>query len=410
MSKDTPAVRYLRSPAAIRERCRVLYDRARAGDSAHLRLDLEALAGAAALVLRVTREAYPTLEVPYHSRWRHFDVGGVERTHRFTAALGGAFRAEQGRARFELAIVSVLLDAGAGMAWRYKDATSGSVFGKSEGLAVASYTMFEAGLFSSDRTRPLMADAAGLAALDEARLARGFQVGEGNPLVGLKGRLELLHRLGARVAAAPEYFGGERPRLGNLYDYLEARAAGGTLPAREILAAVLGALGPIWPGRITLDGVNLGDVWRHQALAELTPGAGLVPFHKLSQWLTYSLVEPLEWAGVKVTGLDELTGLPEYRNGGLFLDSGVLQLKDADAAHRTHRPDSELIVEWRALTVILLDEIAALIRRDLKMTAETLPLAKVLQGGTWTAGRLLAKERRADGGPPLNLESDGTVF
>jgi hypothetical protein len=53
-----------------------------------------------------------------------------------------------------------------------------------------------------------------------------------------------------------------------------------------------------------------------------------VPFHKLSQWLAYSLVEVFEEAGVPVHGLDELTGLPEYRNGGLFLDLGVLALRD----------------------------------------------------------------------------------
>ena len=56
--------------------------------------------------------------------------------------------------------------------------------------------------------------------------------------------------------------------------------------------------------------------------------AGWMPFHKLSQWLTYSLLEPFGWAGVAVTDLDELTGLPEYRNGGLLLDTGVLRLRD----------------------------------------------------------------------------------
>ena len=60
-----------------------------------------------------------------------------------------------------------------------------------------------------------------------------------------------------------------------------------------------------------------------------------MPFHKLSQWLTYSLLEPFEWAGVTVTGLDALTGLPEYRNGGLLLDTGVLRLRDPDWAART---------------------------------------------------------------------------
>ena len=57
-----------------------------------------------------------------------------------------------------------------------------------------------------------------------------------------------------------------------------------------------------------------------------------------------------------------------------------------------------------------LDEVADLVRQQLGKTAEEMPLACVLQGGTWTAGRQLAAEKRADGGPPIQLISDGTVF
>src|SRR5205814_413002 len=112
-----------------------------------------------------------------------------------------------------------------------------------------------------------------------------------------------------------KFFGDAEPRLGNLYDYLEGHAGNGKLPARKIFACLLESLGAIWPGRIIHHGVNLGDTWRHPALPEDDLGAGLVPFHKLSQWLTYSLVEPLEDAGLEIGGLDELTGLAEYRNG-----------------------------------------------------------------------------------------------
>ncbi len=87
-----------------------------------------------------------------------------------------------------------------------------------------------------------------------------------------------------------------------------------------------------------------------------------MPFHKLSQWLTYSLIEPLQWAGIAVIDIDDLTGLPEYRNGGLFLDLGVLALKDEADRERAHEVSSPLVVEWRALTVALLDEIGDLVR------------------------------------------------
>jgi hypothetical protein len=134
-----------------------------------------------------------------------------------------------------------------------------------------------------------------------------------------------------------------------------------------------------------------------------------VPFHKLSQWLTYSLLEPFAWSGVTVRGVDALTALPEYRNGGLFIDSGVLRLRDASAEREVWQPGDELIVEWRAMTVALMDELAVKVRKLLHLDAHRLPLACVLEGGSWAAGRELAGRHR-NGLPPLRVASDGTVF
>jgi len=132
-----------------------------------------------------------------------------------------------------------------------------------------------------------------------------------------------------------------------------------------------------------------------------------VPFHKLSQWLAYSLFEPFEWAGVTVTARDDLTALPEYRNGGLLLDTGVLALRNDAEALVAWDVGSEFVVEWRALTVALLDELAPQVRA--RLGAPALPLACILEGGTWAAGRELAKQLRG-GDPPLAINSDGTVF
>ena len=68
------------------------------------------------------------------------------------------------------------------------------------------------------------------------------------------------------------------------------------------------------------------------------------------------------------------------------------------------------MVEWRALTVALIDRLAERIRARLGLSAEHLPLAKILEGGTWAAGRKIARELRPGGGPPLQLVSDGTLF
>jgi hypothetical protein len=271
--------------------------------------------------------------------------------------------------------------------------------------------MFIGGAFSSRPEDPFRADADALAALSREELESGFQVGPGNPLVGTEGRVALLNRLGQAVAADPDAFGrDDEPRPGGLFDVIAATANGHEIRATAILDALLTHLGPIWPGRISLGGIDLGDTWRHPLIRADDATDGLVPFHKLSQWLSYSLIEPLEWAGYTVTDIDGLTGLPEYRNGGLFLDTGVIALKDPSDASRAHSVDSPLVVEWRALTVALLDRIADPIRARLGFAAEDFPLAKALEGGTWATGRRLAKEKRGDGSPPLSVISDGTVF
>ena len=400
-------IAYLRSTKAIRDQCGRLAAVVEEGRSAHFTLHLDRLPAVADYVIEQMRSDYPTLEIPYHSRWRHF---GDARLALLQTKLAGLDLDSATKVRTELIIVCTLLDAGAGKVWRYKDQATGTSFAASEGLAMASFDMFMDGGFSSDPDLPLQADMVGLRNLDKKTLETYFQVTPQNRLAGLDGRLGLLHKLEHTIAAHKKIFGLTDPRLGNLYDYLSSHAGNNKLPARKILATLLEGLGGIWPGRVSMGGVNLGDVWHHQALPKEDFGFGLVPFHKLSQWLAYSLVEPMQESGLEINGLDELTGLAEYRNGGLFIDLGVLKIKNAAALTGTHKPDSELIIEWRALTVVLLDRLADLIRDRLGMDADALPLAKILQGGTWSAGRRIALKLRPSGEPPLQLASDGTVF
>jgi hypothetical protein len=155
----------------------------------------------------------------------------------------------------------------------------GKTYARSEGLAVASFHMF-----ANKKVD--------LAKVTVDDVAREFQVGKDNPLVGLEGRTGLVRALGEAIAKRPDLFPGNR--IGGVVDTLS-----GKVPAERVLSIVLEGLGPIWPGRVELEGVNLGDVWPH-------PQVGLVPFHKLSQWLTYSLLEPLQTAGLAVTEVEGL--------------------------------------------------------------------------------------------------------
>ncbi len=413
-------IAYLRQPQAIRDRAQQLFELGQANKLEHFACDLSQLDAVAAYVVETTQQAYPTFEVPFHSRWRHFDAGGVARLAEWFQRLQrqyddlGEGKVGVARSQLDLAMVSVLLDAGAGNQWCYRDLSVNSlnppVLERSEGLAVASLRAFEQGLFSSDSALPYQVDATKLQQLTLDDLAQAFQVNGDNPLIGLAGRLTLLQQLGTALAAQPERFDNRPARPSDLLDNW-MKEAGLTLNAGKLLTDVLEKFGSIWPGRVEIAGTNLGDVWPHPGLPHTQLGENLVPFHKLSQWLSYSLVEPLATAGITVSDLNALTGLAEYRNGGLCVDLKLLIPKHAAVTSEAHLPGSPIVVEWRALTIVMLDLIGDRVRHLLHKSPEDLPLIKVLEGGTWAAGRRLAKQiRPTTGAPPITIRSDGTVF
>jgi hypothetical protein len=396
---------------AVRSSAQRLLALALAGDVKDWTVDLERLAPTADCVAEVVRARYPRLDVPVHSRWRHFVLGGRDLWRDVVVHAAWGTVDSAARAAFDLVITSVLLDAGAGAGWRFRDSPTGLTMGRSEGLALASLRWFESGALSAHPGEPYRVDSGSLRRADGEALRRAFQAGEDNELVGLDGRASLLNRLGAVMESRPDLFAiADSPRPGGLFDALKARTVDGRLRAAEILAVVLEALGPIWVHRPNLGGIPLGDCWPHPALAGPKPEDGYAALHKLSQWLSYSLIEPLEDAGVSVSDVHELTGLAEYRNGGLFIDMGVLRPRDPADLSRSHAVADRFVVGWRALTVALLDRLAPEVCLRLGLTPDVFPLARVLEGGTWAAGRLVAREMRAEGGPPFHVVSDGTVF
>ena len=419
------ALQHLALPTTIRSRAHQLLKRASAGESQHFFIDTAQMDSCADQVIAVMTRNYPSLDVPFHSRWRHFEAGGIDRRKHLLEKIDSLHPTpdllEQARVMVDLVVTSVLLDAGSGPNWEYTGLNLNQTMGqytRSEGLGVASFDAFMDGLFSS-KPGALRADATALLALKTPALATAFQVTDANPLVGIAQRCVLLNRLGQCLQDKPTFFAihadSGPARVGGLVDYLFRIATAQdshnrALPAREILRAVLLSLSDVWPVRLTLGGYSLGDCWRHQAIITDDATSGLVPFHKLSQWLSYSLIEPLEHAGFVITQLDELTGLPEYRNGGLFIDAKVMVPKHADAFERQWLVGEEFIVEWRALTVALLDQLAHLIRLKINRGADDFPLVKILEGGTWATGRSLAAQARVGGGPPFHITSDGTVF
>jgi hypothetical protein len=369
-NSETSVALTLLNAAAVRSRAHRMLALALDDKLPNFRIYPEKMDGVVDLVLQTTRDSYPTLDVPFHSRWRHFVMNGDNRWAAVASERRWPDPAARARAEFDLAMVSVFLDAGAGPTWRYRDPKTGLAIGRSEGLGLASLGMFTGGLFSADPRDPLRVDADVLSHLSVADAARGLQVSDANPLIGLEGRVELLRRLGKLVASKGDVFGRhDTPRPGGLFDQLAARADNGRLAAPLILSELLQQLGPMWPSRLTLGGIALGDCWKHPSLIMDDATNGLVPLHKLSQWLAYSLIEPLQTAGMEIIDIDGLTGLAEYRNGGLFIDAGVLAFRNDQDAQREHEVSSALVVEWRALTVALLDRLADGVRKRLGLDA-----------------------------------------
>ena len=399
----------LRQLDEVRDRASELRSLGRAGKLDHFTINPEKLDEVAVLVTATTRKNYPKLDVPYHSCWRHFSSAGIERWDYIKEEAAFLTSPDLARSAIDLAVITVLLTAGSGPEWRYKEADSELEFNRTEGLSLAAFQMFRMGFFSST-ANPYQVDPEGLMLVTRDMIAEHFQVSDKNPLFGLSERINIIQRLAKVLDANRSTFGLKVARPGNLFDVLTAKGRKRSLLAAEIFSAFFESFQDIWPGATMISGKNMGDVGKHSKLKRPDKSSGYIPLHRLAQWMTHCLIEPFEWGGIKVTGLDELTGLAEYNNGGLFVDGGVLVPKDPAAFKKKWRPTDEFIIEWRALTVALLDDIRPLVADYLGLKLERFPMARMMQGGSFQAGQNLSLKKRPDGTPPFSIATDGIEF
>ncbi|OTA68107.1 DUF1688-domain-containing protein [Hypoxylon sp. EC38] len=457
------AAGYLRSLGAVRERCKIVTDKALRNNLNHFDVDVSKFPDVVSFVCGIIKRDFdpPFSSIPPHGRYQHFCVGGRDRVANLLATFPeNVDSTEKCRRLVDLFLVSVLLDAGAGTGWSFKSAENGRIYRRSEGLAIASLEMFKAGLFSGNPSSKFQVDTEGLRKLTVEQLAKGMQSRPGNEVAGLEGRAQLLIRLGDALAKKTDYFGDDG-RPGNMIDYLlthpTTQASSTPIVVLPVLWNVLmNGLAPIWPpSRTAIDGVSLGDAWPCSSMPQQAPpptspglspfpnsqsGSGaaawesILPFHKLTQWLTYSLMQPMQnLLKIQFAGTELLTGLPEYRNGGLFIDLGVLTLKHddmerglqnySDYCRRTgtkgvevapmFEPSDDVIVEWRGVTVGFLDKLLVEVNKALKkdLNGGELTLAQLLEAGSWKGGREIAEVSRPNTKePPILIDSDGTVF
>lgn len=431
-------VAYLKSLPSIRERSQVVFAERRR--LRHFHYQDGNLSNVVKFVVAIIKRDYGTdyASIPPHGRWQHFEVGGRKRVDELIATFGNLDRKGITRRIIDLFLVSVLLDAGAGNKWSYK-AKTGRTYRRSEGLAVASIEMFEKGMFSSDPAVPTQVDALGLDRLSAVTLGSALQVSDKNPMSGLEGRSQLLVRLGSALSSNGELFGSSA-RPGNIIDYLLSHPSCQAFPGGHIISAtvlwslLIDGLSSIWPaGRTQVQGQSIGDAWPYAGIPSASEHSNILPFHKLTQWLAYSLMAPMtKLLDLHFAHSDYLTGLPEYRNGGLFIDLGVLTLQNKDTERGIEQfrsnakivgqqsseviplfeANDDVIVEWRAMTVCLLDQVHAEINKALGLSgSKALTLPQVLEAGTWKAGREIAEVQRPNTrGSPIGIISDGTVF
>jgi hypothetical protein len=402
------AVLELRTPRMIRERAESVLAGGLAGNLEHFTVRLEAAEEAVKRTLAELGRPTADTPPPLYGRWRDFEAGGRDRWSELSSGLVGASKEDVARARFDLAITSALLGADTGDAWSFHETESGTDIVRSEGVAVGTFRAFQKGLFSSRAADPLRCDAAGLSKVTTESLGAAFPSNAEHALHALEARAEVLRGVGDAILQSPHLFGqGESARLGGLYDVFARRAQRGALAAKDLLSALLEGLAPALPGRVALAGVYLGDVWPHPAAGGDGPGAGLVPIHRIAQLAAYSLIEPLADADVTVAEIQELTALPDVRTGGLLVDTEVLTPKTEGAASIVHEAGAPIVVEWRALTVALLERIGDAVRAELGVSRAALPIGRILPAMR-KAGRALAQEKR-DGLPPIRFAGDGAL-
>ncbi|KFY09707.1 hypothetical protein V492_05375 [Pseudogymnoascus sp. VKM F-4246] len=434
---------YLRSIGSVRARCSVLLEKAVDNELNNFDVDMSKFDDSVAFVVSIIKRDFAPdyATIPPHGRWQHFNVGGKDRvSHLLQSWPSSVDTSERTRRLLDLFLVSVLLDAGAGTAWSYKSKENGKIYRRSEGLAVASLEMFKTGMFSSDPDQPFRVDADGLRRLTVESMGKGLQVTAQNPIAGLDGRANLLIRL-SKALENRQYFGDDS-RPGNIIDYLISHpttqiSSVPIVPLPTLWHVLMDGLGPIWPAsRTVVDGVSLGDAWPLSSMPREANSAEwetIVPFHKLTQWLCYSLMQPMSvLMHIHFAGAELMTGLPEYRNGGLFIDTGVLTLKPeqmerglarfSSEADRNGKKcmevvpmfeaDDDVVVEWRAVTVGFLDMLLSKVNTELGLSGEdALSLPQMLEAGSWKGGREIAEVTRPNTKePPIMIISDGTVF
>ena len=371
-------------PREVRRRAHDLLDLAADQKLSHVQVDLSRLGDALLTLLETTKETYPDFHIPPYGVWRDFEAGGIDRW----AALADA-RAFEGAehmltAAADLAILAAYMKTMHPPGWSFEDPMTQTRVSGKHASALAAFHMFASGSFSSEITDPYRVDAETLIRMEKDELASGLQWDLQDDTDLLIAMQKHLKRLGEALALRSDLFSEGYFTRPGLLMVQAAREAEGAVSAQKLLDRLLEALAPVWPDGAKSGDISLGDSFSHSALDNSENGT-VYPFHMTAQEMVYSLVEPYAWAGLEVADLELLTAPADDAHAVFFVLTGVLKIKDGP---QTPTEDSvrDRMVEIRGVTTALTDRLAALLRAELEVPEEQLPLTCILEGGTSRAG------------------------
>lgn len=391
-------------PSSIRRAARALFNLAQLGELEHFELHAATLD---TLVKDMTRGLEPAQVAP-HTQWRNFEQDGIQRIAAFNKQLSSSLSTPMdcAQARLDLLFLNEALETGGNGTWRYYDALSDRTLTRTEALATATLRLLQNGFFSAYPEAPFRVDAIRLRQITESQLATSLQISNENQILGgVEAKLARLSTLANYLENTPEFKDRSGSRPGNILNFFRPRADMALEPLFTFLAQ---SLTSIWPGN-THNGRAIGDAWHHSALKSDSVLQGIVPIHRITQWLHYAIAPALSESGLHSFPTTDLSGLPGYRNTGLLIDSGIIQPRSQDLLSREHLLGDEPIVELRCLTIGVMGRALESIHQQLSLDHDTFPMAK-LNGLFWHAGRAKASGLRPGGSPPFSVRDQGVPF
>ncbi|WP_417671043.1 DUF1688 family protein [Roseibium sp.] len=371
-----------------------------------LTVNLDRLEDVLEVITREISIAYPDNQIPPHSCWRAFEIGGIDRWGMLAGARGFASAEEMLLAAADLAGLCALANVRLKPEWRFVETMTGEVFEGATGRALAVLSMFAAGVFSAQPEDPMRADAHALIRLQADEIAAGFQLDPADDAEDIERLAHLLKRLGEATGLRPDLFErDEQVRPGCMTLFLMQQSGGAEVSVAELLDTVLEGLAVVWEGGLVVDDVILGDTWRLSDARRERQEEVDVPFHLPAIEIASSLVEPFAWAGVAVTDLDRLPGLANLEHVVLFLEAGAICLRDVEGID-----PAEAAIELRAVALGLLQECSKRLWQQLNVSPDALPLLCLQEGGTLRAGRKIVMENPALAQKASKILGGGGVF